>query len=311
MTAPGSGLPLASRGWEPEGVELSHEVPDRPRTGLVHRLARDRNALVGSFIVASFVAMAVLAPLIAPEDPLRITPERLRSPSMAHLLGTDGLGRDLLSRIMFGARTSLGTAALAGVLVMTIGVAVGTVAGYFGGLLDSLMMRVVDLILALPGTVLSFAIAGLFRPSLLAVMLGLVAVWWVGYARIVRSLVLSARERPYIQAARALGSGHRRVITRHIVPNVTPAVIVLLTMRMSRLILAIAALSFLGLGAQPPTPEWGSMLNESRPYFPSFPHVMLVPGGAIVLVALGLNLLGDGLRDVLDPRLKPQDASRP
>ena len=303
MTALSPDQPVVPEAWQGSGAEVGRGGPDASSRGLARRLLHDRNALIGSVIVVVFVVVALLAPLVAPEDPLRISPERLEPPSRAHLLGTDGLGRDLLSRIAFGARSSLGTAALAAQLVTVIGVAVGTVAGYFGGLLDSLLMRIVDLLIALPGMVFTFAIVGLFDPSLLAVLIGIVALSWVGLARVVRSLVLSARERSYVEASRAGGAGHLRVISRHVLPNVMPGVIVLVTMRTARLILAIAGLSFLGLGAQPPAPEWGAMLNESRPFFPSSPHVTLVPGLAVILVAVGVNLLGDGLRDVLDPRL--------
>jgi peptide/nickel transport system permease protein len=274
------------------------------RRRLAGRVLRSGNACVGGAIVLLAAGAALLAPLISPQDPLVITGERLRSPSWGHLLGTDGLGRDVLSRILHGGRLSLGAAALATALVMSIGVLVGTVAGHFGGKVDTVIMRVVDLVLALPGLVVAFAIAGLFEPSILAVLVGLVSVWWVGFARIVRGLVLSVRKQPYVEASSALGAGNVRLIRRHILPNIAPAVVVLVTQRMGRLILAVAGLSFLGLGAQPPTPEWGSMLNESRPYFPSYPHLMLAPGMAVSFVVLGLNLLGDGLRDVLDPRLR-------
>jgi peptide/nickel transport system permease protein len=274
------------------------------RRGVLRVLLADWSACLGLAVLAGFVVLAALAPVIAPHDPLLISPDRLTGPSWQHLLGTDMLGRDIFSRLLFGARLSLGSAAVAAVLVMTIGVVVGTVAGYRGGLVDSVLMRLVDLILAVPGLVLAFAIAGLFQPSLWAVLLGLVTVWWVGYARIVRSLVLSVRERQHVEAARALGAGGLGIIVRHILPNVVPSIIVLLTLRMGGLILAISGLNFLGLGAQPPTPEWGAMLNEARPYFPSSAHLMLAPGLAISLVVLSLNLLGDGLRDVLDPRLR-------
>ena len=277
------------------------------RRGLLRRVAGNTNACVGAVVVAIAVLAAVLAPVVSPHDPLLITPDRLRSPSWDHLLGTDGLGRDVFSRVLHGGRLSLGAAALAAVLVMTIGVLVGTVAGYFGGAIDSVLMRLVDLILALPGLVVAFAVAGLFEPSILAVLVGLVSVWWVGYARIVRSMVLSVRGQPYVDASRALGAGHLRLVLRHVLPNIAPSVVVLLTLRVGRLILAVAGLSFLGLGAQPPTPEWGAMLNEFRAYFPTYPHLMLAPGLAVSFVVLGLNLLGDGLRDVLDPRSGPSN----
>ncbi len=267
-------------------------------------LLNDKNAFVGSVICGGYAFAALFAPLLAPSDPLLITDDRLQSPSRLHLLGTDELGRDILSRIIFGARLTLGAAAVATVLVMTIGLVVGIIAGYFGGGVDLVLMRIVDVLLALPGMVLTLAIAGLFKPGLTAVLLGIVTVWWVGYARVVRSLVLMAKGRSYIDAVKALGAGHCRIIVRHVLPNVMPAVIVLVTLRMGRLILAIAGLSFIGLGAQPPTPEWGAMLSESSIYFPFRPHLMLAPGLAIAILVLGLNLLGDGLRDVLDPRLR-------
>jgi peptide/nickel transport system permease protein len=286
-----------------ERLERVDELLRPRRWTLLGRILRDRNAVAGALLVLVAAAAALLAPVLAPHDPLDISVDRLASPSWDHMLGTDWLGRDVLSRILYGARQSLGGAALAGVLVLTIGVLVGTVAGYFGGWVDSVLMRLVDLILAVPGLVLAFAIAGLFQPGLMAVLLGIVALWWAQYARVVRSLVLQVREQEFLEAARAIGASNRRLIFRHILPNVAPSVIVLVTVRLGRLILAIAGLNFLGLGVQAPTPEWAAMLNEARPYFPGFPHLMLAPGLAIGLVVFGMNLLGDGLRDVLDPKL--------
>ena len=285
-----------------ESLEGVDEPLPRRRWSFLRRVIRDPNACVGGVLVLTAAVLAVLAPALAPQDPLDISVDRLASPSWDHLLGTDWLGRDVLSRILYGARQSLGGAALAGALVLTIGVLVGTVAGYFGGWIDSVLMRLVDLILAVPGLVLAFAIAGLFEPGLMAVLLGIVALWWAQYARVVRSLVLQLREQEFVAAARAIGAGDGRLIFRHILPNVAPSVIVLLTVRLGRLILAIAGLNFLGLGVQAPTPEWAAMLNEARPYFPGFPHLMLAPGLAIGVVVFGMNLLGDGLRDVIDPR---------
>lgn len=278
-------------------------VEVRPRAAL-RRVVRDRNVLVGGTIVLVAAVVAVLAPVLAPHNPLDISSSRLASPGDGHLLGTDWLGRDVFSRVLYGARQSLGGAALAGVLVLTIGVLVGTVAGFFGGWVDAVLMRIVDLILAVPGLVLAFAIAGLFQPGLMAVLLGIVSLWWAQYARVVRGLVLQVREQQFVEAARAVGAGTGRLIARHILPNVAPSVIVLVTVRLGRLILAIAGLNFLGLGVQAPTPEWAAMLNEARPYFPTFPHLMLAPGLAIGIVVFGMNLLGDGLRDLLDPGMR-------
>jgi peptide/nickel transport system permease protein len=205
---------------------------------------------------------------------------------------------------MFGARLSLGAAFLVAGLVTTLGVVVGTIAGFYRGIADALIMGVVDVILAFPALVLALAIAGLLTPGILTVALALVSVWWVSYARIIRGLVVSIREREFVAGARALGAGSAFIIRRHILPHVLAPVIVLVTLEMGSLILAISALNFLGLGAQPPTPEWGAMLNEGRAYFFSAPQLMLLPGAAITLVVLGFNLLGDGIRDALDPKLR-------
>lgn len=275
------------------------------RRSLLTRFRRDRLAMAGLAIVSLFALIALAAPFLAPHDPTAVNPvRRLEGPSLEYLLGTDNLGRDILSRLLLGSRWSLGTAALATVLIMTIGVLVGAVSGYYGGLLDEMLMLVVDVLLGFPNLILALAIVGTLGPGIENVMLGLVSIWWVSYARIVRGLVLSVRERQFIEAARALGIPDRRIIFRHILPNVLPPVIVLATLEMGGLILAISGLSFLGLGVQPPTPEWGAMLNDGRAFFLSAPQLMIYPGLMISLVVIGFNLLGDGLRDVFDPRLK-------
>ena len=296
-----------------ERVFSSGAAPARPavapvaalaaRRSALGRLLRDHLALVGLALLVVFGAAALLAPLLTPYDPAATTPSlRLAGPSPQHPLGTDNLGRDTLSRLLFGSRWSLGTAALATALIMTIGLAVGSLAGYYGGRLDDVVVLVVDVLLAFPSLVLALAIVGTLGPGIVNVMLGLVSVWWVGYARIVRGLVLATRERQFVEAARCLGARDRRLIVRHILPNVLPHVVVLATLEMGGLILGISGLSFLGLGAQPPTPEWGAMLNDGRAFLFSAPQLMLYPGLAISLVVIGFNLLGDGLRDVLDPR---------
>lgn len=272
------------------------------RRGVLRGLLRDRTASVGLLIVALLALVAALAPLIAPYDPLSLEGPRLSTPNWQHPFGTDRLGRDILSRTLYGARLSLGTAALASVLVMSLGVVIGAISGYVGGLLDSVVMRAVDVILAFPSLILALVIAGMFNPSLVVLMLALASVWWVGYARIIRGLVLTVRERPFVEAAQAVGASRPRILVRHILPHVMSPVIVLVTLEMGSIILAVSALSFLGLGAQPPTPEWGAMLNEGRSFFFSAPYVIFFPGLAISVSVLGFNLLGDGLRDVLDPR---------
>lgn len=254
-------------------------------------------------IIVGVTLMMLLAPAIAPYDPMEFVGERSAGPSGDHPLGTDRLGRDLLSRIVFGARISVGTALAATTLITLLGVLFGSVAGYFGGWLDAVLMRAADIILAFPTLILALVVAGLFETALLTVLLILAGVWWVPYARIVRGLVLSVREWQFVEAARALGAGHSRIVARHILPQIVPSVIVLATLEMGTLILALAGLNFLGLGVQPPTPEWGAMINDGRDHFFSAPHLILVPGVMIGITVLGSNLVGDGLRDVLDPRL--------
>lgn len=271
----------------------------------IRRLARDPLALTGLVIVSALVVLTLGASWIAPYDATRIEPaKRLAGPSRDHLLGTDVLGRDLLSRILIGARWSLGAAGLVTVSVVLIGSAVGVACGYYRGALDAVLMRVVDALLAFPTLLLALAVVGTIGPGLRGVILGLVAVAWAGYARIVRGSVLAIREREYVYAAQAGGAGDRRILLRHIVPGILSPLLVLATLEMGQLILALSGLSFLGLGARPPTPEWGSMLNDGRLYFFTAPQLMIYPGLAITITVLGLNLLGDGLRDVLDPRLQ-------
>jgi peptide/nickel transport system permease protein len=276
------------------------------RTGadVFRRLLRDRLAVVGLFLVALFTLAALFAPVLAPHDPNAVDAvERLAPSSWDHPLGTDELGRDTFSRLLYGARWSLGTAAVATVVIMAIGVAVGTIAGYFGGIVDTLIMRVVDVLLAFPSFVLYLAILGTLGPGLRNLMIALVIITWDEYARVVRGLVLSLRERGFVRASLALGASDRRLMIRHILPNVVPPVVVLASLQTGKLILALAALGFFGLGVQPPTPEWGTMINQSRLFLQTAPALMIWPGLAISLTVLGFNLLGDGLRDVLDPRM--------
>jgi peptide/nickel transport system permease protein len=272
---------------------------------VIRRLLMDRTATAGAVVLLAFVLIAVFAPLIAPHDPNAVDARtRLAPISADHLLGTDNLGRDILSRLIYGARWTLGTAFVASLGIVAIGVTVGLIAGYFGGIIDDILMRIVDVLLAFPSLVLALAIVGMLGPSLQNVMIGMVAVWWVDYARVMRGLTVGMRQRDFVISAHCVGCSPRHVIFRHLLPNVIPSVIVLGTLEFGGLMLAISGLSFLGLGAQPPTPEWGTMLSDGRVFFQRAPQLMLYPGLAISLAVAGANLLGDGLRDVLDPRLR-------
>lgn len=283
----------------PPDVASNRRGGTRIRTRLLH----DKAAVVGALLVSLFVVAALGAPWFAPYDPIATNAtEVLSGPSRAHPLGTDELGRDTLSRLLHGSRVSLVTASIAAVIVMTLGVTLGLMSAMAGGHTDTVIMRAVDGILAFPNLVLALAIAGTLGGGLFAVVMGLTMVWWAGYARIVRGIALTVRERPFVTAARVTGASEWSITVRHILPNVIPPIIVLLTIEMGSLILAVASLSFLGIGVPPPTPEWGTMINEGRNFLSSAPRLMLVPGLAIFCTVLGFNLLGDGLRDVLDPK---------
>jgi peptide/nickel transport system permease protein len=258
---------------------------------------------LGSAIVLVIALAAVIGPLVVPYDPaVQALPLRLDGPSAAHWFGLDELGRDILARVLAGARISF----LVGLTVVSVSASVGTilggVAGYFGGVLDDVISRVVDTLLAFPGLLLAIALVAVLGPSLGNVLLALALIGWVGYARLVRGQVLRVRELDYVQAARALGAPTHRILFRHVVPATLPAVVVQATLGMAGAVIGEAALSFLGLGVQPPTPSWGTMLNGGRAHLFDAPHLTVFPGVAIGLLVLGFNFLGDGLRDWADPR---------
>ena len=259
--------------------------------------------MIGATILLAVVASAIVAPLLAPYDPAEQRPrERVQGPSRAHLMGTDRLGRDTFSRVLYGGRLSLSASAAALVLIVALGVTLGLAAGYAGEWVDTGIMRLVDVLMAFPSFVLALVVAGLFGPGLIKVTLAATAVWWVSYARVTRSLVLQAKQEGYVLAARAAGAGPVTIAVREVLPQVLGPVVVLATLDLGKLLLALSSLSFLGLGAQPPTPEWGLMLAEGRAYFMEAPAMMIFPGLMIFATALGFNLLGEGLRDVLNPR---------
>jgi peptide/nickel transport system permease protein len=258
---------------------------------------------VGAAIVMLAVVAALAAPWVVPYDPSsQQLSLRLEPPSVHHPFGMDELGRDIFSRVLAGARISL----LVGTIVVSIstliGVLLGSIAGYFGGWIDDLISRGIDVLLAFPGILLAIALVAVLGPSFTNVVLALSVIGWVGYARLVRGQVLRAREFEFVQAARALGASTWRILTRHVIPTTLPAVMVQATLGMAGAILAEAALSFLGLGVQPPTPSWGTMLNGGRLHLLDAPHLTIFPGAAIALLVLGFNFLGDGLRDAVDPK---------
>ena len=304
MTATPTGRPDVALGPTPSPLPEPADL-GRHRRLRLRQLRHDPSAMAGLVIVVGLVLVALAAPWIPGPGPNeQDVANRYASPSRSHPLGTDNLGRDELARIVHGARTSLLVSVVVGVLVLVIGVTVGTVSGFVGGFVDGLLMRLVDVLLAFPSLLLALAVTGVLGPGLLNLAGAMVFVWWAGYARFVRGLVLSLRERSYVESARALGMSERRVAFRHVLPQVVPPVIVLATLQSGRLLLALSGLSFLGLGAQPPTPEWGAMLSDAQNYLANAPQLMVYPGIAITVAALGFNLLGDGLRDILDPKLR-------
>lgn len=261
-------------------------------------------AAAGVVLVVVFVLFAVFAPWIAPQDPARIDlAARLSGPSAAHWFGTDELGRDILSRIIYGARISMLVGASVVAASLLLGLIVGSIAGYYGGRVDRFVNVVVmNAFLSFPGILLAIAFVAFLGPGIFNLIMALSIGGWVGYARLVRGQVLAAREREFVEAARALGAGDLRIITRHILPNIIQPVIVQAAIGMAGAVLAEATMSFLGLGVPPPTASWGSMLNDGRSHLFDAPHLVLFPAVAVMLAVLSFNFIGDALRDYLDPR---------
>lgn len=267
-------------------------------------LGRDTGRLaIGSAIVIAAALAAIFAPWLTPFDPAaQDLPRRLTGPTGGHPFGLDELGRDILARVLVGARISFLVAGTVVGISAAVGTLLGAVAGYFGGLVDDLVSRLIDILLAFPGLLLAIALVAVLGPSLRNVLLALTLIGWVGYARLVRGQALRAREFEYVHAARALGATTTRVLWQHIIPAAMPAVAVQATLGMAAAVIGEAALSFLGLGVQPPTPSWGAMLEGGRAHMLDAPHLTIFPGVAIVFLVLGFNLVGDGLRDFTDPR---------
>ncbi len=258
---------------------------------------------LGLVIVVVVVGAALFAPWLLPWDPsLQDLPNRLQGPTSQHWFGLDELGRDILARVLLGARVSLAVGVIVVGVSSLVGMIVGAVSGYYGGYIDQIIGRVMDVLMAFPGMLLAIALVAVLGPSLTNVVLALAVNGWVGYARLVRGQVLRAREFEYVVAARALGAGTVRLLVHHVMPTALPAVLVQATLGLAGAILSEAALSFLGLGVQPPTPSWGAMINGGRVHLLDAPHLTIVPGLFLAVVVLGFNFLGDGLRDAIDPK---------
>lgn len=269
------------------------------------RLFHEPATTAGLLLLALFVLLALLAPILSPYDPLaQNIPESLYPPSASHLLGTDKLGRDMFSRMLYGARISLVVGLAVVALAGSLGALVGLLAGYIGRWADELLMRVTDIFFAFPSLILAMAIAGALGPSLRNALIAVAVVSWPVYARLVRGQVLALREREFVQAARATGVPNRQIIARHLLPNTLAPILVQASFDMGAVILSVAGLSFIGFGAQPPTPEWGVMISEGRNYITTQWWLTGGPAIGILLLVAAFNLVGDGLRDILDPQLR-------
>lgn len=269
------------------------------------RLRRRKGAMVGLVIVLAFVVLALAAPLVAPYDPIATSWSAVRKPpSWAHWLGTDEVGRDVLSRIIWGARASLSAGLVSVGIALAFGVPLGLLAGYAGGWVDALLSRMVDAMLAIPFLILAIALAAFLGPSLSNAMIAIGVTATPVFIRLTRGQTIAAKVEDYVEAARAVGNPHWRIALRHVLPNIVPPLLVQASLAIAGAIIAEAALSFLGLGQQPPAPSWGSMLNSAQRFIAQAPWMAFWPGVAIFLAVLSFNLLGDGLRDALDPRHK-------
>jgi peptide/nickel transport system permease protein len=276
---------------------------ERPMQRALRRLVKRRGAMVGLGLIAAFILLAVFAPLVAPYDPIAASWALVRKPpTMAHWFGTDDLGRDVLSRVIFGARASLTAGAISVGIALLVGVPIGMLSGYRGGFVDALISRITDAMLACPFLILAIALAAFLGPSLGNAMIAIGISATPIFVRLTRGEVLSVKVEEYVEAARSVGDSDLQIAVKHILPNIMPALLVQATLSVAAAIIAEAALSFLGLGQQPPFPSWGSMLNAGQRFLTNAPWMAIWPGLAIFLVVLSFNLLGDGLRDALDPQ---------
>jgi peptide/nickel transport system permease protein len=282
---------------------MDGSVADAARSGIGSAMRRNKLMTVGAAVALMISVLGLLAPLLAPYAPDAALPtQTLLPPSALHWFGTDQLGRDVLSRILYGARVSPMIALLVLILACVVGVPLGIAAGYFRGAIDDVIMRITDVFLAFPALLLALAIAAVLPPSIGSVTFAIAITWWPWYTRLIRGQAASVSGRPYVEGARAAGVPHTRILFRHVLPNSLTPLIVQVSLDVSAVILTVSALSFLGLGAQDPTPDWGLMVSQGQQYFQTQWWLVTFPGIAILLTAVAFNLLGDGLRDVLDPR---------
>jgi peptide/nickel transport system permease protein len=282
---------------------LSAEPVETPTARTIRRFKRRKGAVIALVVIATFVAGAVLAPLISPYDPdLQTWTAVRKAPSALHWLGTDDVGRDVLARVIYGARASLLAGVISVAIALLVGVPVGLISGYLGGFVDALFSRITDALLACPFLILAIALAAFLGPSLGNAMIAIGITTTPIFMRLTRGQVMAVKVEDYVEAARAVGNPHWRIALLHILPNILPALLVQATLSIAAAIIAEAALSFLGLGQQPPAPSWGSMLNAAQRFLGTAPWMAIWPGLAIFLTVLSFNLVGDGLRDALDPR---------
>ena len=295
---------------EAEARELAIEAPSGLWSDALRRLKSNPGAIVGFFLVGLFVLVALAAPVLAPFDPREQNLSLLRGgccpgPSTDHLLGVDSLGRDELSRILYGARYSLLIGVVSVAVGLTFGIILGAISGYLGGWADTIVMRLMDIMLAVPGLLLAIAIVAALGPGLVQIMVAVGVVQIPIFARLLRGSILAVKENDYVLSARSVGVARRKILAEHILPNAVSPVIVQGTLAMATAIIDVAGLGFLGLGPQDPsTPEWGTMLTDTVRFLQTAPHLAIIPGVAIIISVLGFNLIGDGLREALDPKLK-------
>jgi nickel transport system permease protein len=268
----------------------------------LRKLLRNRTVLVAALLIGILLALALAAPVLTHFDPNEvILDSKLLGPSSAHLLGTDHLGRDILARLIFGARVSLGSVSIILVLVLAVGFLVGASAGFFGGAIDATLMRICDIFMTFPTFILAMFMVGVLGTGLFNVILAIVMTHWAWYARIIRGFVLSLKDREYVLAAKVAGTPRLKILRRHILPPIVAQLLILATLDIGHMMLHVSALSFLGLGVAPPTPEWGVMINDARQFMWTNPYLILLPGAMVFVTVMAFNLLGDAIRDELDP----------